>query len=376
VQNNRVRRIGVLLRMSPGLLVTNRLSANIPYFSICIPQYNRTDFLIEACRWYAHQTFDDFEVCISDDCSDDGKRSNLLDYLESSGCRYIYALTSSNLRFDANLRAAIALSQGKYLLLMGNDDKLRTQDTLAALHDDLERAGEAVAAIANYHELSTGTTFRRMRETAILGAGPRAAIAVFRNYSFVSGVILRGKEARCEATTELDGSEMYQMYLGTRLVARGGKFLAIDRVCIDKDLQIPGQDVDSYRRRPRVLDFAITKRLLPMGRLLEVVSYGLQPCVSRRELNSLLFRIAFRLYLFTYPFWGVEYRRVQSWSYACGVLLALNPNEITKNQRLSLFLRLLLWPIYLLSCAFALSVPLKLFDKLRPLLYSLAKRAN
>ncbi|MDB9482187.1 glycosyltransferase, partial [Dolichospermum circinale CS-537/05] len=40
-----------------------------PFFSICIPQYNRTSFLIEACKVLAQQTFKNFEVCISDDQS-------------------------------------------------------------------------------------------------------------------------------------------------------------------------------------------------------------------------------------------------------------------------------------------------------------------
>jgi len=38
-----------------------------PLFSICIPQHNRTSFLIEACKSLQSQTFTDFEICISDD---------------------------------------------------------------------------------------------------------------------------------------------------------------------------------------------------------------------------------------------------------------------------------------------------------------------
>ena len=48
-----------------------------PYFSICIPQHNRTSFLIEALRTLDRQTFRDFEVCISDDASTDGREADL-----------------------------------------------------------------------------------------------------------------------------------------------------------------------------------------------------------------------------------------------------------------------------------------------------------
>ena len=350
------------------------MSPKTPYFSICIPQYNRTEFLLEACRGYASQTFKDFELCISDDCSNDGGGSILQQYLYSSGMRYVYARARSNLGYDGNLRAAIGLSIGKYLLLMGNDDRLHTPRTLAEIHDDLEASGDVAAALTNYHELSTGMTYRRMRQTKVLGSGPKVAIAVFRSYSFVSGVILRGKEARAEATGALDGSEMYQMYLGTRVVARGGRLLAIDRVCIDKDLQIAGQEVDSYRK-PRLLPCPIIKRRLPMGRLLEVVGHGIRPCVSQGELEKLMFCVARDLYTYTYPFWGIEYRRIQSWKYALGILWAVSPNEIARTQILSRSRFTMLWIVYFLSCAVSLSVPLNFFDKLRPALYSLAKRS-
>ena len=348
----------------------------VPYFSICIPQFNRTEFLIAACHSYAEQTFRDFEICISDDCSTDGMSERLREFLSTSGMRYVYSRTTSNLRYDGNLRAAIGLSAGKYLLLMGNDDALRTPDVLAQLHHDLEAFGDIAAAIANYHELSTNRTFHRMAKTQVLGSGADVAIATFRSYSFVSGVILRGEEARAEVTNELDGSEMYQMYLGTRLVARGGRFLAIERVCIDKDLQIPGQDVDSYRGKPRIWPCPIVRRPLPMGRLLEVIAFSLRPCVAKEELDRQLFRVGRDLYTYTYPFWGIEYRRVQSWPFALGVLLPLNPAAVTAKFPLSSRRRLMLWPIYIASCAIALLTPLKLFDWLRPMLYSLAKRSG
>ena len=354
--------------------VESQSAAGAPYFSICVPQYNRTDFLIEACRIYAAQTFRDFELCISDDCSTDGKSDQLIAFLKSSGLRFVYARVASNLRYDGNLRAAIGLSSGEYLLLMGNDDALNSPDALAGLRDDLEAAGDVSAAIANYHELSTGVTFRRMSETRLLGSGPDVAIAIFRSYSFVSGVILHGPRARAESTSDLDGSEMYQMYLGARLIARGGNFLAISRVCINKDLQIPGQDVDSYRARPRISPCPFVKRPLPMGRLLEVIAYALRPCVPKRDLDRLMFRVARDLYLYTYPFWGVEYRRIQSWRFATGILMALNPDEIGRKPGLSRFRRLLLWLPYLVTSAVSLALPIGLFDRLRPMFYSLAKR--
>src|SRR5271154_6077851 len=106
----------------PRYRESNRPPDFKPFFSICIPQYNRTEFLMKACRSLSCQDFDKFEICISDDCSTDSKEVTLLEYLRNSGLLYVYVKTEHNLRFDGNLRNAIALSLGEYLVLMGNDD--------------------------------------------------------------------------------------------------------------------------------------------------------------------------------------------------------------------------------------------------------------
>jgi hypothetical protein len=257
---------------------------------------------------------------------------------------------------------------------MGNDDALSDSDVLQAIHDELIRFEPAAAAITNYRELTSGKIYRRVTTTGVLGCGPAVAVSNFRNYSFLSGVILRADAARKCATEALDGSEMYQMFLGTRLVAAGGRLLAIDRVCIDKDVKVPGQVVDSYRTKPQLLSCSIVERPLPMGRLLEVVAAGLDPYHEGAERQANLLRVARQLYRFTYPFWVVEYRRVQSWRYALGVFIALRPTRITKGMSLSRCANVRLWVRYMNVGLLALSIPIRAFDVLRPHFYALAKR--
>lgn len=343
------------------------------FFSICIPQYNRTDFLIEACRSFQCQTFQDFEVCISDDCSNDGKDSALTDFLSASEIKYVYRRNSHNLRYDGNLRSAISLSTGKYVLLMGNDDGLSGPYVLEHIRAALESANNVVAAITNYREVGSGEVYRRIRSGGIMGTGPGTAVEMFRNYSFVSGIIFDGSRARALATNVVDGSEMYQMYLGARLVSEGGNLLGIDEICIEKDLQIAGLEVDSYQRKPRLSPCPIIRRRLPMTRLLEVVDAGVRNTAPADDLSRLIFRAACRLYMFTYPFWGIEYRRVQSWRYAFGLYLALSPDLITRGTSISPLGRLLLYPIYWLSMVAALATPIALFAAVRPVAYRIAK---
>jgi len=355
-----------------GRMSNARTDAPAPFFSICIPQYNRTDFLLRACETFARQRFRDFELCISDDCSTDGGEQRLVDFLRRSGMAYVYAKNARNLRYDANLRNAIALSRGRHLLLMGNDDGLVDGGVLQGLHDELARHAPVAAAICNYRDCASGQVFRRIVASGVLGSGPRLAVALFRRYSFVGGVILEGDRARAAASDLMDGSEMYQMYLGTRLVAAGGRFLAIDRVCVDMGLQVPGQAVDSYRRIPRLDPCPIVERPLPLGRLLQVVATGLSKAGALREAHVLA--VARQLYTFIYPFWAIEYRRIQSWSYAAGMLLALRPSRIAATLEVSLAGRIFLWVLYAGSASVSLAFPIRLFDLLRPKLYTLAKR--
>src|SRR6187551_2787372 len=99
-------------------------SAASPFFSICVPQYNRTSFLIAACRSIAEQEFRDFELCISDDRSTDGRAGELIEYLRGSGIPFVWELQDRNRRYDGNLRGALALARGEYCFLLGNDDAL------------------------------------------------------------------------------------------------------------------------------------------------------------------------------------------------------------------------------------------------------------
>ena len=154
-----------------------------PYFSICIPQHNRTSFLIEACRSLAQQTFRDFEVCISDDCSTDGKQDELLDYLKSSGLRFLYHRQETNRRYDANLRTSIAMALGSYCFLLGNDDALATPTVLEEIYAETKRNKPGVV-ITNYESHFQGIVFRRIRCSGVLGTGPETAAKNFRNFSF------------------------------------------------------------------------------------------------------------------------------------------------------------------------------------------------
>jgi glycosyltransferase involved in cell wall biosynthesis len=341
-----------------------------PYFSICIPHYNRTSFVLEVCKSLAVQTLSNFELCISNDRSTDGREQELLSFLEESTLNFVYCMRESNGRYDVNLRTSLSLASGKYCFLLGNDDCLASPAVLEELAADIERLGPAGVVMTNFEDFATGAFAERVRRTEIVGAGPAVAAASFRNFSFVSGVVLDRERAQAHATSRWDGSEMYQMYIGCRIIAEGGPLLNIRRVTIRKDIQVPNERVDNFALKPRIARCPVKERRLPMVQIGRLVIDAIAPYQAP---GRLLEKVVMQLLLFTYPFWIVEYRRVQSWRYALGICLGMRPRNLLEKVPISWAGKLRITILYGVVTFAGLLVPIKAFQAVQANLYSLAK---
>ncbi|HZQ05082.1 MAG TPA: glycosyltransferase family 2 protein [Anaerolineae bacterium] len=355
-------------------VVEHRAAAR-PFFSVCIPQYNRTSFLLYALARLQEQTYRAFEVCISDDCSTDGRAQEILDYLNRSGMAFVYEAQAHNVRYDANLRSAIGLARGQYALLMGNDDCLAAPDTLEQLQRAIGAEYSTPAVVlTNYREFETGRVMRRVRRVGAMGGGVDMAVRAFRNFSFVSGLLLDTRLAQQAATAKCDGSEMYQMYIACRLIAQGGTLFNLDQVSVCQGVRLPNENVDSYARRPRLDPCPIVERHLPLNDLGRVVFAAVQSYVALNMRGRVIRSIFAQILAITYPFWLFEYRRVQSWNYAVGVALGMRPRNLFQGLRVDWVNRTWLSLLYGLVSAAGLILPIRAFEALYPRLYALAKR--
>ncbi len=350
-----------------------RILTDKPFFSVCIPQYNRTSFLVESCKSLSKQSIKNFEVCISDDQSTDGRRTELLDFLEQSDLSFVYRTQGVNSRYDANLRAAIELASGKFCFLLGNDDCLCSSTTLEELMADLRNLEGVGVAITNYEDFATGKPFRRIGRNGLLGRGPEVAVEHFRDLSFLSGVVLNRERARKNATSHWDGSEMYQMYIACRTLAQGDALLGVKRITVRKDIVLHGENVESYATRPRLKPCPIIERRVPLVEVGRLVSEAVGPYLPHVEKGRAIERVFRQLLFFTYPFWIFEYRRVQSWNFSAGFCLAMRLKNIARDLDLSPGLRLWLRFLHLSVTAAGLLVPVTLFNRLYPVFYRIAK---
>ena len=345
-----------------------------PFFSICIPQYNRTEFLLEALRTVVSQRFRDFQVCISDDHSPDGRQEEIVAALKGSDVSYKFHIQEENRRYDGNLRGAIGLADGHYCFLLGNDDALLDDNALGRFHDLIEEYGPCGAAISNFQDYRTGVRVNRVQSTGNKGFGPEVAARHFRNFSFVSGVMLDRHAAQAFATDRWDGSEMYQTFIGCSIIASGKPLLEIAEPLVRKDISFPNLSVDNYATRPRLRSCPIVERTIPLVKFARLTSDAIRPYVSSVEQKRHNERILRQLLMFTYPFWLFEYRRVQSWRYAVGIALGMRPKRIASGIDLTRPHSLLIQFYYGAATLVGLLAPLWLLKYFRPLLYRLAKR--
>jgi GT2 family glycosyltransferase len=94
-------------------LITN------PKISICIPTYNRLYFLSKAVESCLNQSFQDFEIVISDN-SDDDESMEYIAQLKESRIRYFK--NENNLGFTGNFNMVITKARGKYIKVLMDDD--------------------------------------------------------------------------------------------------------------------------------------------------------------------------------------------------------------------------------------------------------------
>lgn len=343
-----------------------------PALSICIMQHNRTSFFLRAIASYAAQSFRDFEICVSDGGSTDGREQEVIDALRASGLPFIYRKSTVNLRYDPNTRTAVGLARGRYCLLMGNDDALNGPNALGELWSEMQQNDFPGVVLNDSCDDRTGDRAMRIRETKNFGGGPRVAAMHYRNFSFVSGVVLEREPVQAMTTDKWDGSEMYQTYIGSRLIASGRPLLERGVDFCRKDIVVPGEDVDSVAKKPVIWPCPIVERPTTLTQFARLVGDAIAPYAGPkiRKWNE---SILLQHLSFTMPYWLIQYRRIQSWRFAVGVAIGLKPSRSAAGMELGFWRRLRVWVVYLAAAFAGLIVPQGLFGSFKNVLYRFAK---
>jgi glycosyltransferase involved in cell wall biosynthesis len=126
--------------------------------SVCIPAYKQVAYLQRLLDSLLIQTFDGFEVVITDDSPDNSVEQCVQQYLHRLPIRYYRNQPARGM--PGNWNTVLDLAKGEYIKIMHDDDWFATPDALALLVqalDDHPQHDFAYAAYYNYY-LDNGTT--------------------------------------------------------------------------------------------------------------------------------------------------------------------------------------------------------------------------
>lgn len=153
----------------------DKINNYVPAVSIGMPVYNGEKYIREALDSLLAQTFSDFELIISDNCSTDKTQEICIEYsAKDSRIRYINQLT--NIGITANFEFVLKEAQAKYFMWAASDD-FWSNNWIELLYI---KASQSID-IAAFGKVVPVDKFSK----------PINHIAVEQNYSFLGGKVFR-----------------------------------------------------------------------------------------------------------------------------------------------------------------------------------------
>lgn len=106
-----------------------------PLISILVPVYNvEKKWLLKCVSSIQAQTYENWELCLADDCSDNLETIETLHTLEKSDprIRVVYRKKNGNISLATN--SALELAKGEFIALVDNDDELPSNALFEVVH--------------------------------------------------------------------------------------------------------------------------------------------------------------------------------------------------------------------------------------------------
>jgi glycosyltransferase involved in cell wall biosynthesis len=343
-------------------------------FSICIPQFNRIDYLLKSLDELQGQNFSNFEVVISDDCSTDDTTIRIQEYRASSKFPITYFKFDANEGYDRNLRKSLELASGDYCFVLGNDDTLSHSKVLMDLEKFLIENNLPDLGYCNYKEYSNhNIVTSRALKTDIIGTGPEIGLRHYSCFSFVAGLIFKKSTFDKFNSDKFDKSIYAQIALALNMICNGAILFSIDEIWVKKDITI-GQNEKSNS----YLDF-INKSYLKIkpsdGGLKSVIKVLTTVLSENNQLLPKYKNYIFSKILFsTYPYWILDYKKNKATPAAIGLYLGLIPHRIHEFSSMTFRQRMKFSVGFQLVSLFAFLLPSFIFFKYKEQIYSWVKK--
>jgi hypothetical protein len=218
----------------------------MPSISICIPAFNRANFLKELLDsvYLEHECFS--EVLICEDCSPE--RSQISSIVENfkiahPGLNIRYIENQKNLGYDGNIRRLIELACSDYCLFLGNDDLL-CRGSLSVIKNTLNSYSNCGVLIRSYATFDKDPRkikqeFRYFPNEKLLGPGVSAISTAFRRSVVIPGLVIHRESALRVATSDYDGTLLYQLYLVGMILANRCVVFTPKIIALRRDGNLP-----------------------------------------------------------------------------------------------------------------------------------------
>lgn len=343
-------------------------------FSICIPQYNRIEYLIKSLDELQDQSYSNFEVIVSDDCSQDDTTNQIIEYIKTSKYPITYFRFDQNQGYDRNLRKSMELAVGDYCFVLGNDDTLAHSHVLRDLKDFLVKNNLPDLGFCNYQEYSNDKIVtRRALESKIIGSGPEIGLKNYSCFSFVAGLIFK-KSTFDQYNTEIFDKSIYaQIALALNMICNGAILFSIKESWVKKDITIRNDEKsNSYRD---FINRSYTKVKPADGGLKSVINVLSKVLDQNKMLTAERKNYIFTKILFsTYPFWILDYKRNKATPAAIGLYLGLMPHRIREFAQLNVLQKVKFTIGFQLISLISFLMPSVVFFKFKEQIYTWAKK--
>lgn len=196
-----------------------------PLISVCIPAYNRAEFLSPLLDSIISQDATNFEILVAEDKSPQRDEiASIIQHYKSSSAVSIRAIfNSKNLGYDANIRNLIHHSAGRFCFFMGNDDimapsALKTVEHILLAEPNI---GVLLKSYAIFSDSPTKPDYviRYFKTDRKFPSGISAMSVGIRRSGVISGFVIDRAIAKKVETTKYDGGLYYQIYLASQALA-------------------------------------------------------------------------------------------------------------------------------------------------------------
>ena len=218
-----------------------RMPPSLPKLSVCIPAYNRAQYLPPLLDSILTQDYPELEIVICEDVSPERERiaEVVRSYKAGSANCIRYFENERTLGFDGNVRELLKRATGKYCVMMGNDDLL-CPGSLGTIGRLLAQHPEAAVVIRSYgwfYETpdEVDQVVRYFKDDRLFPPGEDTAVTFFRRVGVLAGLVFRREDAVAAATDRFDGTLYYQVYLAGELLHRTAGLYVADLIALCRE---------------------------------------------------------------------------------------------------------------------------------------------